>query len=195
MRQILDELLAECEQAHGHICPGQLLGVRMALLGCQLIEIGDPRGADRKKLVVWVEIDRCLADAVGAVTGTRLGRRSLKYVDYGKVAATFLNTETGRAVRLTALDESRTLADRLHPEIEKKKDRQMLAYREATDGELFSVEQVRVAYGELDEPGHTRRRAFCQSCGEGINDGREVSGADGRILCRPCASGGYYRRL
>src|ERR687886_438237 len=107
----LDGLLAECESLHGHICPGQLLGVRMATLGCKLIGIDDPRGADRKKLIVWVEIDRCMTDAVSAVTGVRLGKRSLKYVDYGKVAATFLNTENKRAVRLVALESSRALAD------------------------------------------------------------------------------------
>ena len=88
----IDTLLAECERLHGHMCAGQLLGTRMALLGCKTIGIDDPRGADRKKLIVWVEIDRCMADAVSAVTGVRLGKRSLKYVDYGKVAATFLNT-------------------------------------------------------------------------------------------------------
>src|SRR5947209_9263232 len=101
----LDELLAECGRLHGHMCAGQLLGARMAALGCQLLGISDPRGADRKKLIVWVEIDRCMADAVGAVTGVRLGKRSLKYFDYGKVAATFLKTETGEAVHVVALEE------------------------------------------------------------------------------------------
>src|ERR1043165_232703 len=109
MLQTLDELLLECGRLHGHICPGQILGVRMALLGCRLIGLDDPKGADRKSLIVWVEIDRCMTDAVSAVTGVRLGRRSLKYVDYGKVAATFLNTENERAVRIVALEEARNL--------------------------------------------------------------------------------------
>ena len=77
----LEVLLQECERLHGHMCAGQLLGARMALLGCRMIGVDDPRGADRKKLIVWVEIDRCMADAVSAVTGARLGKRSLKYVD------------------------------------------------------------------------------------------------------------------
>src|SRR5918992_5362067 len=127
--QPLDELLEECGRLHGHMCAGQLLGARMAALGCRLIGIDDPRSADRKKLVVWVEIDRCMADAVGAVTGVRLGRRSLKYFDYGKVAATFLNTETGRAVRVAAKDSSRALSDKRYPSIESKKERQFRAYR------------------------------------------------------------------
>ncbi|HKQ99916.1 MAG TPA: FmdE family protein [Pyrinomonadaceae bacterium] len=195
MSQTLDELLEECGRLHGHLCAGQLLGVRMALLGCGLIGVNDPRAADRKKLIVWVEIDRCMADAVGAVTGVRLGKRSLKFFDYGKVAATFLNTETGEAVRVLALEESRALADARYPEIESKKERQFRAYREAADEELFKVERVAVEYGELDAPGRPRARIKCQGCGEGVNDGREVEGADGRLLCRPCAEGGYYKSL
>jgi formylmethanofuran dehydrogenase subunit E len=193
--QPLDELLEECGRLHGHMCAGQLLGARMAVLGCRLIGIEDPRGADRKRLIVWVEIDRCMADAVGAVTGVRLGKRSLKYLDYGKVAATFYHTETGEAVRVVALEESRALADARHPEIESKKERQFLAYREATDEELFKVERVEVEYGEMDMPGRPRSRVVCARCGEGVNDGREMAGPEGRALCRPCASGGYYRRL
>lgn len=190
----LDQMLEECARLHGHMCAGQLLGARMAALGCQLLGLDDPRGADRKKLIVWVEIDRCMADAISAVTGVRLGKRSLKYFDYGKVAATFLNTETKAALRIVALEESRALADARYPEIEKKSERQFRAYREAADQELFKVERVRVDYGELDEPGRPRSRVICVRCGEGINDGREVVDAAGS-LCRPCAAGGYYHEM
>lgn len=193
--QTLDELLEECGRLHGHMCAGQLLGARMAVLGCRAVGVEDPKGADRKKLIVWVEIDRCMADAVGAVTGARLGKRSLKYLDYGKVAATFLNTETGEAVRVVALEESRQLADARHPEIESKKERQFLTYREASDEDLFKSERVTVEYGEMDAPGRPRSRVTCARCGEGVNDGREVAGPEGEALCRPCAAGGYYRRL
>src|SRR5947209_6845853 len=193
--QSLDELLEECGRLHGHMCAGQLLGARMAVLGCRMIGVDDPRGADRKKLIVWVEIDRCMADAVGAVTGVRLGKRSLKYFDYGKVAATFLNAETNDAVRVVALEESRSLADARHPEIESKRERQFRTYREAADEELFKVERVAVDYGERDAPGRPLSRVTCAACGEGVNDGREVLSAEGFALCRPCASGGYYRKL
>lgn len=193
--QDLDQLLKECKALHGHMCAGQLLGARMAQLGCRLIGIDDPRGADRKKLIVWVEIDRCMADAVSAATGVRLGKRSLKYVDYGKVAATFFNAETKQAVRVVALESSRMLADERYPGIEDKSARQFRAYREATDLELFKIEQVGVEYGELDAPGRPRSRVICSACGEGINDGREVRTSAETILCRPCASGGYYRRI
>lgn len=190
-----DEYLSECARLHGHLCAGQLLGVRMALLGCELIGIADPRGSDRKSFVVWVEIDRCMADAVGAVTGARLGRRSLKFMDYGKVAATFLNTLTGEAVRVAALDESRALADERYPQIASRGARQFRAYREATDRELFKVEHVSVVLGEMDMPGRPRSRVRCARCLEGINDGREQLGANGEALCRPCAVGGYYERV
>jgi formylmethanofuran dehydrogenase subunit E len=192
----LEELLEECARLHGHMCAGQLLGARMAVLGCRLRGIEDPAGRDRKKLIVWVEIDRCMADAVGAVTGARLGKRSLKYQDYGKVAATFLNTETGEAVRVVALEESRELADARHPEVESRKERQFLTYREAEDGELFKTERVRVRYGEFDAPGRPLRRVRCSRCGEGVNDGREVvDTSGGSTLCRPCAEGGYYEPI
>jgi formylmethanofuran dehydrogenase subunit E len=191
----LDELLEECRRLHGHLCAGQLLGTRMALLGCRLIGLSDPRGADSKKLIVWVEIDRCMADAIGAVTGVRLGKRSLKFKDYGKVAATFLNTDTGHAVRIVAREESRALADARYPMIENKKDRQFRAYREATDEELFKVEVVEVEYSEMDAPGHPRSRVLCARCGEGVNDGREVKCNNGLALCRPCSLGGYYKQV
>jgi formylmethanofuran dehydrogenase subunit E len=193
--QPLDELLKECEALHGHMCAGQLLGARMAMLGCAAIGVHDPKGVDRKKLIVWVEIDRCMADAVSAVTGARLGKRSLKYVDYGKVAATFFNTETNYAVRIVALESSRSLADERHPEIENRSARQFQSYGEATDEELFKMERVEVQYGEFDVPGRPRSRVVCSACGEGINDGREMQSSDGeQILCQPCAVGGYYHK-
>ena len=188
----LPELLEECEALHGHLCPGQVLGARMAVLGCELVGLRDPRGADRKKLIVWVEIDRCMTDAIGAVTGVRLGRRSLKFFDYGKVAATFFNTETGRAVRIVALESSRQLADERFSSIPVKKERQMLTYQGAADEELFHSHEVRVNFDENDRPGHPRVRVICELCGEGVNDGREVA-RDGKPLCRPCSSDSYYR--
>lgn len=193
--QPLDELLKDCEALHGHMCAGQLLGARMALLGCAMIGVSDPKGADRKKLIVWVEIDRCMTDAISAVTGVRLGKRSLKYVDYGKVAATFFNADTREAVRIVALESSRSLADERHPEIENRSQRQFKTYREAADEELFKIERVEVQYSEFDAPGRPHSRVACYRCGEGINDSREVQSTEGEnVLCRPCAEGGYYRK-
>jgi len=189
----LEEILTECERLHGHMCAGQLLGARMALLGCRLVELDDPRGADRRKTIVWVEIDRCMADAVGAATGARLGKRTLKYVDYGKVAATFLNTETNKAVRVVTLESSRALADERFSSIANKRERQFRAYSEATDEELFKVEYVDLQLSEMDLPGSPRSRVICGTCGEGVNDGREVVRPDGSVVCRGCEGGTYYQ--
>jgi formylmethanofuran dehydrogenase subunit E len=193
--QSLEEILVECEHLHGHMCAGQLLGARMALLGCRLAGLEDPRGADRRKTIVWVEIDRCMADAVSAATGVRLGKRTLKYVDYGKVAATFLNTETNKAVSVVALESSRALADQRFGSIASKKERQFRAYSEATDEELFSVEDVQLQLDEMDAPGSPRSRVTCGRCGEGVNDGREVVLADGSLVCRSCSGASYYERV
>ena len=189
----LDGLVAECGNLHGHVCPGQVLGVRMAVLGCQLIGIRDPRGVDRKKLFVWVEIDRCVTDAITAVTGVRLGRRSLKFLDYGKVAATFLNITENIAFRVVAKEESRELADSLYPAIEDKKERQMLTYRGADMSQLFKVESVRLELDKFEMPGRPRKRIVCTQCGEGINDGRDLIDALNQRVCRPCAFGRYYQ--
>lgn len=187
----IESLLDECGRLHGHLCPGQMLGVRMALSGCRLVGIDDPRGADRKKLLVWVEIDRCMTDAISVVTGARLGRRSLKFVDLGKVAATFLNLESDAAVRIAALDEAREVADVRFSEIPDRRERQMRAYREADEDDIFKIEPVNVKYSEFDLPGRPRSRVTCSKCSEGVNDGREVTSAAGP-LCKACSTGGYY---
>src|SRR5436309_9525991 len=193
--QTVEELLSECGRLHGHLCAGQLLGVRMAMLGCRLLGIEEPKEVDRMSLIVWVEIDDCVADAVSVVTGVRLGKRSLKFFDYGKVAATFLNSLTVEAVRIVALDESRALADLRYPLIKERKERQFRAYSEALDEELFKVERVQVKYTEMDAPGRPRSRVSCSMCGEGINDGREVLVQGGVPVCRPCSGESYYQRL
>src|SRR5215475_82244 len=108
--QSLDELLELSKIAHGHLCAGQVLGVRMALCGLHELGINDPHGADRKRLVTFVEIDRCATDAIGVVTGCRLGKRALKFRDFGKVAATFCDLAENRAVRVLALESSRQIA-------------------------------------------------------------------------------------
>jgi len=102
------------------MCARQILGVRMALLGLNRLGIQDPRGADRKRLVTYIEIDRCATDAIGMVTGCRLGKRTLKFRDWGKMTAAFVDLTTGRGVRIIALEDSRELAQKLYPHIENK---------------------------------------------------------------------------
>jgi formylmethanofuran dehydrogenase subunit E len=188
----LAEYLVEAEHNHGHMCPGQVLGVRMAMLGCGLIGIEEPKVG--KRLIVFVEIDRCAADAINTVTGCRLGKRTLKYRDFGKLAATFLNTETNEAVRVIALESSRELAKECFGHLPTKKAQQLEAYQTLPDAQLFRVEHVRVVLPEADRPGHPLTRVLCEACGEGINDQREVVRA-GRTLCRACAGERYYEVL
>src|SRR5512135_1923871 len=139
----LDEYLVEAEQAHGHLCAGQVLGVRLAMLGLAKLGIEDPYGKDRKRLVTFVEIDRCATDAIGVVTGCRLGKRALKFRDWGKMAATFVDLESGKAIRIAAKESSKQLARTMHPEIESKNQQQMLAYREMKEDDLFSTQWVK----------------------------------------------------
>jgi formylmethanofuran dehydrogenase subunit E len=189
-----EELLRQAEIAHGHLCAGQILGVRMALLACQRLGVEEPRGADRKKLVSFVEIDRCATDAIGLVTGCRLGKRALKFRDWGKMAATFVNLATGQAVRIVALENSRELARQRYPEIENKGQQQMKAYRELTDDELFREQWVTVELPAREMPGYKGERVTCAECGEGVNFDRFVE-REGERLCLSCADPGlqYWR--
>ena len=187
----LDEYLRDAEQAHGHLCAGQVLGVRLAMLGLVTLGIEDPRGKDRKRLVTFVEIDRCATDAVAVVTGCRLGKRALKFRDWGKVAATFVNVSTGNAIRVAAKESSKDLARQMHPEIADKNQQQMLAYREINDSDLFTTQRVKVELPPEEFPGYKGERIVCEVCGEGINFRREVR-REGKVLCRACAGETYY---
>jgi formylmethanofuran dehydrogenase subunit E len=184
--ETMDELLAKAEVVHGHMCGGQILGVRLALLGLERLGIQDPLGADRKRLVTFVEIDRCATDAIGMVTGCRLGKRTLKFRDWGKMAATFVDLSTGQGIRIVALENSRDLARELYPHLESKSQQQMRAYRELPDAKLFREHPVRVAVDASELPGYKADRVVCARCGEGVNFGRfeEVAG---ELLCFSCA--------
>ena len=189
----LDELLREAEVAHGHLCAGQVLGVRMAMLGLAKLEIDDPRGRDRKRLFTFVEIDRCATDAIGVVTGCRLGKRALKFRDWGKMAATFVDVERDRAVRVSAKETSKTLAKQMYPELDKNAQ-QMKAYREMRDEDLFELQWVKVTLPPEELPGYKAERTICAQCGEGINFRREVQRGE-KTLCRGCAGEAYYEPL
>jgi formylmethanofuran dehydrogenase subunit E len=187
----LDEYLQEAEQAHGHLCAGQVLGVRLAMLGLTKLGIDDPSGKDRKRLVTFVEIDRCATDAVAVVTGCRLGKRALKFRDWGKMAATFVDVNSGKAVRIAAKESSKALAREMHPELQNKNSQQMLAYREMPDDDLFTTQWVKVELPPEEFPGYKGERIVCAVCGEGINFRREVH-RDGKVLCRACTGERYY---
>jgi formylmethanofuran dehydrogenase subunit E len=189
-----ERLLEESVKVHGHLCPGQVLGVRMSMLGLNSIGILDPRGKDRKDFLVFVEIDRCATDAVQSVTGTSIGKRSMRFMDYGKMAAAFVNLKTRQSVRLVAREDAREKARGLFPEIEDKYKAQLEAYKVMDDKDLFELMNVEVELRPEDMPGRPMRRVKCGSCGEHVQDMREME-KEGRTLCRPCASGGYYKAL
>jgi formylmethanofuran dehydrogenase subunit E len=214
----LEDLLREAEIAHGHLCAGQILGVRMAMLACRRLGIDDPRGKDRKRLVTYVEIDRCATDAIAVVTGCRLGKRALKFRDWGKMAATFLDlnspldapnpsepedtpTPTYKAIRIAALESSKARARELYPHLENKNEQQMIAYRELPDADLFSEQWVRVPLHPRERPGYKSSRITCDQCGEGINYDRDVvvpsSVGAPQTLCLACAfpQSRYYQPL
>ena len=187
-----ETLLNGSAKAHGHLCPGQVVGVRMAMLGCRLIDLDEPTRHDQiKKLIVYIEMDRCTADAIAHVTGVKLGRRSLKFMDYGIMAATFVNLETGKAFRVVSTEEARELACYFAPEILGKHAQQLAAYKRMPDNVLFRVQQVKVAINEYDMPGPTRHKATCIKCGQVVRDHREVL-KDGHAFCRPCADNTYF---
>jgi formylmethanofuran dehydrogenase subunit E len=187
-----ERLLEESVKTHGHLCPGQVLGVRMSLLGLREIGIGDPRGKDRKKLIAFVEIDRCATDAVQSVTGCSPGKRSLKLLDYGKMAATFVNLKTGKAVRVLAKEEAKNKAKNYCPEIKDKYQCQTAAYKVMPDDELFAWKEVTVEIPQEDMPGRPLKRVQCDRCREYVQDGREVH-VKQKLYCKPCADGAYYK--
>jgi formylmethanofuran dehydrogenase subunit E len=189
-----EKLLEESTRLHGHICPGQVLGVRMSMLGLQCIAIDDPKGKDKKKLYVIVEIDRCATDAIQSVTGCSLGKRSLRWLDFGIMAATFVNTDSGEAVRVTALEESRELSRNYCNNLTDKYARQLEAYKLMPDDELFRVERVTVQIPTSNMPGKPLRRVQCETCGDWIQDSRDVK-KDGKALCRNCSGDRYYTVL
>ena len=206
----LEDLLQEAEIAHGHLCAGQILGVRMAMLACERLGIEDPRGRlspkDRKRLVTFVEIDRCATDAIAVVTGCRLGKRALKFRDWGKMAASFIDLASPlhaeneapvyKAIRIAALESSKARARELYPNIENKNQQQMLAYRELPLSDLFSEEWIQVPLHPREMPGYKSDRIACSLCGEGINYDRQII-RTGQILCQACADpeSRYYQPL
>jgi formylmethanofuran dehydrogenase subunit E len=204
--QSFDTLLREAEVAHGHLCAGQILGVRMAMLGCERLGVDDPKGTDRKRLVTFIEIDRCATDAIAVVTGCRLGKRAIKFRDWGKMAATFVDLATPirqegdtpiyKAIRIAALESSKQRARDLYPHIENKNQQQMLAYRELPNEDLFSEEWVSAPIHPREMPGYKSARITCELCGEGINYDRQVD-RSGKTLCAACASPEtrYYQPL
>ena len=186
----LIELLKLSSARHSHLCPRQVLGVRMGLAGLRAIGLEAPM--PRKAALVFVESDGCFADGIEVATGATVGHRTLRVVDLGKIAATFSNVETRRTVRLAPRPDVRLRAREYAPEIKKKYYAQLKGYQVMPEMELFTFQEVVLDPALeviISRPG---LRAKCAQCGEEIINERQVC-VDGKVLCRTCAGGSYYR--
>jgi formylmethanofuran dehydrogenase subunit E len=188
----LPALLEQCAALHAHLCPRQVLGVRMGLLGGRLLGLDVPQ--TDKRLLAFVETDGCAADGVAVATGCTVGHRTLRVIDYGKVAVTLVDSQTERAFRIAPSPHSRALALTYAPEARSRWQAQLLAYQIIPDDELLIAQPVtlRVSLEALlSKPG---RRVICEACGEEIINEREVV-HEGTVLCRACAGERYYDPL
>lgn len=189
----LEYMLEKTAAFHGHLCAGTVIGTRMALVGMREIDITDPKGSQKKDMVVYVETDRCPVDAISIVTGCRISRRNLKFLDWGKVAATFVNLKSGKAVRIICPDSIRDLVDSYtEGEYSSDKDgktaKEVDAYKVMPEKELFIIQRVEVV---LPDPARERYKVKCENCGETVS-GRKEMIVEGRIMCRPCGEGKNY---
>ncbi|MEO5355914.1 MAG: FmdE family protein [Nitrospirae bacterium YQR-1] len=195
MSDDFDALLEESVRIHGHLCPGQVLGVRLSMLGLNSIGITDPKNTQRKDFIVYVEIDRCATDAIQSVTGASLGKRSLKFMDYGKMAATFVNLKTGHAVRIVAREDSRLKSTEYFPDETDTHKAQLQAYMIMKNEELFDLTDVVVSIAPEDMPGRPLKRLQCHLCGEFVQDMRHIE-KDGKAVCKACFhNNAYYKKL
>jgi formylmethanofuran dehydrogenase subunit E len=182
-------LLSQSVAAHGHMCPGQVLGVRMTVRALQELGLSVPPPA--KRLAVFVETDRCAIDAIASVSGCSVGKRSLKLIDHGKMAATFLDLATGAAVRVVVRDDSREHVPAYASPDMHSHEAQSLAYRLMPEQELLAVQRVSVSPMAFDPAGSRPGRAPCDDCGEHVTEGREER-QGGKLLCKQCAGDSYY---
>ena len=177
----IDILLQKAKDFHGDICPGIVMGTRMTIAG--LRELGMDPLKKNFDLIVYVEIDRCATDAIQAITGVSLGHRTLKHMNYGKFAATFVDTKSNKAVRITAVPKKPDQSQDM------KEVAKMICT--APEEELFRIQHVRVNIPPEDMPGFPTHKDYCSICGEQIMDSKEVI-VEGKAQCKNCAQGSYY---
>ena len=185
----LSKLLKQSSVRHDHLCPRQVLGVRMGLTGLAAIDVEAPMA--HKEALVFIETDGCFADGIEVATGATVGHRTLRVMDYGKTGAVFANTKTGQAIRLTPQLDIRERAHLLSPDIQNKYYAQLKGYRVMPETELFSFQEVSlepILEVVLSRPG---LRTKCHRCGEEIINARQLT-VGTETLCATCAQMGYY---
>lgn len=199
----LKSLLDKASEAHGHLCGGMPLGIRMGMAGLRELGMTDPTMRD--DLIVFAEIDRCITDAISIATRCTPGRRNLKLVNYGKFAATFVNISNGRAVRISSRKDSRDAAvkfaqskgwiapdERIEEFSAREKEIIIRSYIEMPESDLIFIERVKVDVPEEELPSRPTHIVACDSCRELVYDHKETV-KDGQILCKSCAYGAYYQ--
>jgi len=186
----LSTLLEKSASEHSHLCPRQVLGVRMGLAGLKLLSLDAP--ITPKTGLIIIETAGCFADGIRASTGATVGHRTLRVNDVGKVAATFTNLKSGSSLRLAPQFDARTKAHQYAPDEKRRYFAQLHGYQRMPDEELFKIQRVELITSAAQIMSHQDARAKCSICGEEIINEREVI-VDGQVLCQTCAYGGYYR--
>lgn len=184
------KLLEESAGRHSQLCPRQVLGVRMGALACQVLGLDVPN--TDKHLVTIVETDGCAADGVSAATGCTVGNRRLRVLDFGKIAATFVDMKSDKAIRIVPRHGIRALAQRQVQEVDSRWHAQLKAYQVMPDQELLAVQSVTLSISLEELLSKPDYRVNCEACGEEIINEREVL-LEGTLLCRACAGQSYYR--
>ncbi len=185
----LVELLEATTALHRHLCPRQVLGVRLGQHAAALLDLALPQ--IDKRLYTIVETDGCAADGISVATNCWVGRRTLRVEDLGKVAATFVDTLTGRAVRVVPRPQARLAARALAPDARSPWEAQLLGYQRLPAEELLAAYPVRLTTSIEALISHAGHRVLCDRCGEEVMNEREVA-HDGLVLCRTCAGPAYY---
>jgi len=184
-----DSVLEQLARMHPRVCPRQILGARIGMRAGELLEVALPRSD--KLMLALVEMDGCFADGVSVATGCWFGRRTLRFVDYGKVAATFIDLGSSRAVRIWASPEARVLAERYVPDAPDRWHAQLEAYRLMPAAELLQWCRVTLKVPANVQLSAECERVMCSACGEEVLYDRQIV-RDGCVLCRPCAGQAYY---
>lgn len=185
LKTSFEEDLKTAVEFHGHLCAGQIIGTRLCRLALEYFGIEDPHSY--KDLIAVAETDRCLTDTLVSVAHCHPGRRRLKLYDFGKMAASFYDIQSGKAIRI---------ASKTTPQPVKGKDNVLEFFMNFSDDELFTMEEIQLPLTQYDFPGKSRVSVVCDECGEKVTDGRFVEGMDGEKLCQPCAFGeNYYKSI
>ncbi len=189
---LFQELLEKSAEMHQHICPRQVLGIRLGLLGGKMLGLDVPQ--QDKRLLTIVETDGCGADGIAVATGCWVGRRTMRVLDFGKMAATLVDTQTKRAIRLVPSQHSRPLAREYAPQAKNRWEAYLLAYQHIPDDMLFDVQEVALTFSLEQLLSKHGYRVNCDVCGEEILNEREVR-IEGITMCRSCAGNRYYQPL